>query len=624
MTESFEKSNSKNLKENLREKMMDFPLSPGVYLMKNKHQKVIYVGKAKSLKKRVRSYLSSKGHKDQRLISNTVSLDYILTETEAEAFLLEASLIQKHRPKYNIRLKDDKSYPYIRLTVNETFPRFYLARKVKPDGSHYFGPYSSSQVVLDTIRFLNQSFQIRDCGDHFMKSRKTPCMTYQMGACGAPCVGEVGAKEYAGQVRQVEKFLQGESEKFIKKLKNQMKKLSQNENFELAAQLRDRIQSIEQVLEKQDVVSLSSKNQDALSYCGDERGTLLTLLHIRQGRVIGKTVQFLTSVDGGSGDGEPKEWLTSFITQYYQDHVVPDEIYLSVDLGPRITSLLKEVFRQRGFPKIKVSFPVHKEGQRLLEMAYKNAQSHFSKQVSKSEQTRKALEAIAQKFHLKKPPHRIECFDISHLQGEASVGSQVVSLSGSLAKNEYRRYKVKEARLGDDYGALREVLSRRLAHGDWDTPDLLLIDGGKGQLNAVFSLLEELEKSHIPVVGLAKERTQRNFKGSVVEKTQERFYLKGRQNPVVFPESSLAFKILVGLRDEAHGFALRLHRTLRGRKSLESRLDGIKGLGPVLKKKLLNKYLNLESLAQADISDLTEISGISKKLAQAILVHLET
>lgn len=607
--------------ELLISKVADFPQVPGVYIMKNLQEKVIYVGKAKRLRNRVRSYFNPNlGHsKTQLLVRNIKSIDYIITQTEAEAFLLEASLIKKHRPRYNIRLKDDKSYPYIRLSLNDPFPRFYLARKVERDGSQYFGPYTSGYVVHNTIQFLNQTFQIRDCADHFMRARTRPCMTHQIGACTAPCVNLIDEKDYKKNVRKAKKFLETEAVSIVKKLKKDMFALADEEKFELAAKFRDSISAIEKVLEKQAVVNAqATNNQDVINFFGDDRGTLIETLHIRHGRVIGQRHQFFSQIDPSSPDEDVREWLTSFITQYYQDNIVPEEIFLPVDLGREIIKLLDEVFAYRGHTEVSIVFPTHALGQRLLDMARKNAKSHFENNVSKTEKRIQGLDIIAKKLKLKVRPHRIECFDISHFQGAESVGSQVVSENGEFSRDHYRRYKIKSKTDGDDYAALAEVLGRRFKHEEWEEPDLLVIDGGKGQLSAAVKVLEDLGKSYIPVVGLAKERTQRNFQGEHIEKTAERFYLPGRQNAVTFVEASDAYKILVGLRDEAHRFAISFHRKLRDEKSLASQLESIKGLGPSLIKRLLTHFESFDDIKNAKVEELCKVNGIYEKLATEI------
>ena len=608
--------------ESLKARVADFPRSPGVYLMKNNQNKVIYVGKAKRLRDRVRSYLNPniENSKTQLLVRHIEGVDYILTETEAEAFLLEASLIKKHNPRYNIRLKDDKTYPYIRLSLKDSFPRFYLARRVINDGSRYFGPYVSGSVVKNIMGFLNRSFKIRDCSDRFMKSRKRPCMTYQIGACTAPCVDFVDAKSYGRDVKRARRFLEKESSSVVKELKREMLKLAGSQKFELAAQHRDNIAAIEKVLEKQAVVSGSStNNQDAIGFYGNKQGTLIETLHVRQGRVIGCRSQFFSQIDPHSEQEDVREWLTSFVNQYYQDNVVPDEIYLPVDMGFEIIRLLKEVFAHRGYGEVLITFPTHSEGQRLIAMANRNAKSRFHSQVSKSGKRKRALKLIAGRFKLKEPPGRIECFDISHFQGAQSVGSQVVSENGVLNTNLYRRYRLRSKTGGDDYEALAEVLTRRLKNESRAEPDLIIIDGGRGQLNVVLRVLKTLGKSHLPVVGLAKQRAQSGFRECRIEKSRERFYLPGRQNPVTFAEGSEAFKILVGLRNEAHRFALSFHRKQREARSLESQLDRIKGLGPVLIRRLLCRFGSVVHLRNASLKELSEIRGLSRRLALEIV-----
>jgi len=583
------KVSAKDRLQALKEKVKGFPLEPGVYLMKNAQEKIIYVGKAKELRKRVRSYFADKvdSPKTQLLVRNIHGVEYVLTGTEAEAFLLEASLIKKHRPRYNIRLKDDKSYPYIRLSKSDTFPRFYLARKAKNDGSVYYGPYTSGYVVRETIKFLNRSFQIRDCRDHFMKGRKRPCMTYQIGACKAPCVDKVTDKEYGRDVKKAQKFLQEESTKIVKQLTKEMHKLAGEEKFELAARYRDSIQAIERVLEKQAVINAQSfTNQDAIGFYGDERGTLIETLHIRAGRLIGQRSQFFPL------------------------------------LNHDMIKLLHQVFKFRGYENTRVRFPTDETGRALMGLAKKNATSHFGDYVSKSEKKKQGLEMIQKKFHLKEKPYRIECYDISHFQGSESVGSQVVSEEGVPSKDHYRRYRLRSAHGGDDYGAMREVLGRRFKHEEWDEPDLVLIDGGKGQLNAAYKILEEMGKSYLPLVSIAKERTRRNFKGKAVEKSQERFYLPGRSNPVTFAEGSPAFRILVGLRDEAHRFAIEYHRKLRESSSLHSVFDDIHGVGEVLKKRILTEFSSVDEIREKGVSALEKVKGVNSDLAERIFSEL--
>lgn len=612
--------------EELKEKVKDFPRLPGVYLMKNEAEKIIYVGKAKDLRARVRSYLTdSKDHspKTRLLVRNIRTIDTILTKTEVEAFLLEASLIKKHRPRYNIRLKDDKSYPFIRISMADRFPRLYLARKVKKDGSLYFGPYTSGTAVWGTIHFLNRTFQIRDCKDAFMASRKRPCMTHQIGRCKAPCVDLVGYEEYSEDVKQAVQFLRGKDKQIVRDLTKRMHLASDEERFETAAKLRDSIVAVKAVLERQAVVNDTSElDQDVVGYHGDDRGTLVEVLHIRSGRVIGTKGHFLPLLDSNSPEEDAREWLTSFLNQYYDEALIPDELLLPVDLGKDLSQLLAAVFEERSGHKVKVRFPTDNAGHRLLELAQTNAKEHFSGHVDKSEEKKKALEEIQERLKLPSPPLRIECFDISTFQGAETVASQVVFEDGVPNKDQYRRYKIRTVQGTNDFESMREVLTRRFAHSELELPDLIVIDGGKGQLGLATEVLREIGQEKVPVVGLAKARTDSDFKSSEVRGSEERFFLPGRQNPVVFKTSSEAFRILVSIRDEAHRFAITYHRKLREASSLESELDLVPGLGPVKKKTLLSVFSSVDEIRSADVEKIAELKGFNRASAEVLLEEL--
>jgi excinuclease ABC subunit C len=614
----------------VKERVKEFPTQPGVYLMKSKVDKIIYVGKAKSLRNRVRSYFTdSKDHspKTRLLVSQIHEVEYILTKTEVEAFLLEASLIKKHRPKYNIRLKDDKTYPYIRLSMADKFPRLYLARKVKRDGGLYFGPYTSGAAVFETIRFLNHTFKIRDCTDSVFKTRKRPCMTHQIGRCLAPCVGLVDQKAYKEDVDGAKSFLKGHDKQVLKDLKAKMKGASEDERFEAAARFRDSIEAVKAILQKQSVINAASdKDQDAVGMYGDERGTLIETLHIRQGRVIGSRPHFFAMVDlqnTTESDEDPREFIVSFLNQYYEDNFVPDELLLPLELGGDLTKLLEAVLAERTDGSRKtVRFATDEKGRNLVDMANQNAKSHFEKYVSKSEEKQKALLEIQDRLSLPAVPHRIECYDISNFQGQESVASQVVFEDGVPAKEHYRRYKIKTVEGANDYASMTEVLSRRFTHDEYDRPDLIVIDGGKGQLGVAVKVLEDLGKEDIPIVGLAKARTQGDFQDQEVAATQERFFLPGRQNPVLFRNNSDALHILVGIRDEAHRFAITYHRKLRENTSLESELDLVIGLGEKRKKDLLRHFASIEELRIASVEDVMQVKGFDRTLAERILLQL--
>ena len=442
--------------------------------MKNLKEKIIYVGKARSIQLRVRSYftkLSQQSIKTQYLVSRIESIDYMVTHTEEEAFLLEASLIKKYRPKYNIRLKDDKSYPYIRCSTEVNFPRFYLSRKVKNDGSTYFGPYTRGSAVRDTINFMNRVYKIRDCKDQFMKSTTRACLTYQMGYCEAPCVDYITKEDYQRNVHAALKFLRGRDNKILLRLKEKMRSAAQMERFEAAAKLRDHISSMEEIWKKQFVVNPHiDLDQDVIAYSGDHRGTLIETLHVRKGRVIGNRQYFLSNLNVESPDEDHRDWLTSFINQYYSDNIIPDEIIIPLDLGDDIYRLLKRVFKQRQGVLCKIIY-VHSDAhKKLINLAQSNANNHFHDQVSKKENIENTLNNIQKKLSLTRYPHRMECFDISHFQGMNSVASQVVFIDGLPQKNDYRKYKLRTVQGINDYASMKEVLERRFQHTEMNHP----------------------------------------------------------------------------------------------------------------------------------------------------------
>ncbi len=612
--------------EGVREKVREFPQTPGVYLMKNHAEKIIYIGKAKNLRSRARSYFTdSKDHssKTTLLVRQIYFVDYILTNTEVEAFLLEASLIKKHRPRYNIRLKDDKAYPYIRVSIADKFPRLYLARKVKKDGAIYFGPYTSGLAVHGTIRFLNRTFMIRDCNDAFFATRKRPCMTHQIGRCTAPCVGYIDEPNYRKDIDGAVAFLRGNNKKVVRDLTARMKEAASEERFEAAAKVRDSIEAVKKILERQAVINDTSEvDQDVLGFYGDDRGTLLEAIHIRSGRVIGHRQHFLSLLDPNSLDEDVREWYTSFINQYYDENVVPDEVLLAVDLGNDLMRLLEAVLKERGGHEVKVRFPTDDNGHKLIDMANANAHSHHAAYVSKSERKVRGLEEIQRRLKLPNLPRRIECYDISNFQGQETVASQVVFVDGTPSKDDYRRYRITTVEGSNDFASMREVLTRRLNHPEWEAPNLIVVDGGKGQLSSAIEALKEVGRPNIPIVGLAKSRTKGTFSDAEISTTEERFYLPGRQNPVTFAPASEAFQILVGIRDEAHRFAITYHRKLRETTSLESELDFVVGIGEKRKRSLLKKFASLDEIRVATPDEIADVPGFNRVLAERILLQL--
>lgn len=610
--------------EKIREELKGFPALPGVYLMKNTESKILYVGKAKILKNRVRSYFNGdQTAKTALLVKQIHDIDYIITKTEVEAFLLEASLIKKHRPKYNIRLKDDKSYPYIRISMADKFARLYLCRKVIKDGSFYFGPYTNGFVVRETIRFLNEAFNIRDCQDGFMAIRKRPCMTFEIGKCKAPCVDLVSEKEYRKEIEGALKFLRGENQKVVDHLEKLMKGASKEERFEQAAKYRNSLQALKAILEKQRVINAADEqNQDAISFHGDERGVLVATVHVRHGLVIGQRSHFLPQVNIFSEKEDVREWLVDFLNQYYYDNVIPDEVLLPVDLGRDLTELLQNVLQERSGQKITVRFATDEVGRGLMELAESNAKQHFNSYVTREENKLKALEYIQKKLHLPKVPRRIECYDISNFQGKESVGSQVTFVDGVPYKDGYRRYKIKTVVGADDYSSLKEVLQRRFKHTEWEDPDLVLIDGGKGQLSKVMQALKEIEREDVAVVGIAKARVTGEFSDKEVGETEERFFLPGQANAITFNRNEDALHILTNLRDEAHRFAITYHRKLREDSSLKSVLDDVPGLGAKRKKELLTHFGSIDEITKAPIREISELPGFGETFAQKLISEL--
>ncbi|WII71654.1 excinuclease ABC subunit UvrC [Bdellovibrio sp. 22V] len=618
---------SNNIKfEEVRLKVKEFPTQSGVYLMKSVTDKIIYIGKAKNLRNRVRSYFTdNKDHspKTRLLVQNICEVEYILTKTEVEAFLLEASLIKKHRPKYNIRLRDDKAYPYIRLSWSDDFPRLYLARKVKKDGSLYFGPYTSGFAVQGTIRFLNRTFKIRDCTDVMFKTRRRPCMTYQIGRCTAPCVNYISKQDYRSEVEGAKLFLKGQNKKVVKTMTEKMMTAAEEEKFEVAARLRDSVQAIKAILEKQAVINdTSEKDQDAVGFYGDHRGCLVETVHVRAGRVIGTRPHFLPHFDPNDPAEDPREWMVDFLNQYYEDNFIPDEVSLPLDIGADLTKLMAEVLKERSGSKVTVRFATDERGRNLVDMANENAKAHFLKYVSKSEEKLRGLDEIKEKFNLPDIPHRIECYDISTFQGAETVASQVVFEDGVPAKEHYRRYKIRTVEGINDFASMYEVLSRRFKHTEYEDPNLIVIDGGKGQLAQAMRILEEIGRKDIPVVGLAKARTESDFQKQEVESTEERFFLPGRQNPVIFKNNAEALYILTGIRDEAHRFAITYHRKLRESTSLESELDYVVGLGEKRKKTLLTHFNSIDEIKMTVPEEIAQLKGFNRVLAERILLQL--
>ncbi len=518
------------------------------------------MGKARSLKARVRSYFNegAVGLKAEALIRQMENIDYIVTENEVEAFLLESSLIKKHKPRYNIRLRDDKAYPYIRLSARDDFPRFYVERRVRDSQSVYFGPYTESGAVRSLLDFLNQSFHLRDCSDSDFKSRKRPCLSWDMGICPAPCVKKITQSEYQKNYKKALSFLKGGSRKWLERIRSQMSYYSKKLRFEEAGRLRDRLRAIEMIEQSQSVVQKSDKDRDVAVAHSGEPGALAEILHFRKGRLIGNRFHFFKKEPAN------EELLLSFLNQYYSENLIPDELLIRMPIKVSRLRLFEKVLRSKKKSACRVFHVFSREDALLIQMAEKNAKSHFQNEADKEDNLDSLLMEIKKRFKLAALPWRMECYDVSHWQGRQTVGAQAVFDGAEPSKKDYRLYNLKPAAGGDDYQALRELITRRFRHTEYEEPDMILIDGGKGQLKAVESALKKQGRPNTPLISLAKDRVKDTGAYSAkIRSSGERFYLPGRKNPIAFPSGSKALSALLRLRDEAHRLAISAHRRRR-------------------------------------------------------------
>lgn len=551
---------------NLEDKVRTAPLKPGVYLMKSCDGKIIYVGKAKNLRNRLKSYFQKTNAFSPRiqvLVSRISNVLWIVTTTELEALMLECTLIKKHHPRYNVHLRDDKTYPYLRISIQEKWPQLSIVRKPKRDAAAYFGPYMSAYSIRDTLKLLTKIFPIRDCSASKFSNRKRPCISYDIGICTAPCVRYISESDYRKTVNDLISFLEGKNKKIIPELKVKMHEFSKQIKYEEAAAMRDRIDSIELLLQKQKVVKHMTHDQDVIGMVKANQHIEVALLFIRGGRLLGKKTFSFSGVIQ-----EDSEFLSSFINQYYEEEFIPSEIILPLALSSK--KLLESHLFERSRKKVKCVVPKSGEKKALLEMAVQNAKE--SVKIKNIEQKGPhVLEKLRKKLHLKNEPDRIECYDISNIQGTNAVGSRVVFVNGEMDKNLYRRYKIRTVEGSNDYAMMREVLSRRFKHKDVDTAaDLLMVDGGKGQLSIAIQVLKELEVENVDIIALAKEKTMSSFQGKLIEKLEERVYLPGQKNPITFVENSPLLHLLQRIRDEAHRFAVSYHRKLRSKALLEN------------------------------------------------------
>lgn len=589
--------------EQIDEKLALLPDKPGVYLMKDENGRIIYVGKAINLKNRVRSYFqSSRNHtpKVKALVARIADLEYIITHSEMEALILECNLIKKHRPKYNISLRDDKSYPYIKVSLNEAYPRVYATRKVLKDGARYFGPYTNAGAVHETLKLLRKLFPLRNC--RHLDARR-PCLEYHIKRCLAPCSGTVDVRLYADMIHSVCLFLEGRSAEVARTLRRRMEQAAADLEFEQAARIRDQLTAVEKVTEKQNIVT-GSGDQDALGLARSAPGACVQVFFIRSGKMVGRDHFLLT----GGEDEEDRDILAAFVKQYYSRAAfIPREILLPLAV-PEQELLARWLSDLKG-GKVLVETPQRGTKKDIVAMAANNAATVLEEQAAKlaarSEQTEGAVAELGRYLGMARPPERIECFDISHIQGSETVASMVVFEGGAPHKADYRRYKLRSVEgKPDDFKSMQEVVERRYRNAEGPLPDLIVIDGGKGQLNAALEVIRGVVLTAVPVVGLAKEF--------------EYIFQEGESEPLILPRHSQALYLVQRVRDEAHRFAVTYHRKLRFKRNLVSVLDHVPGIGPKRRKALWDAFGSLDKIRAATEAELAGVPGMTAAAAQAV------
>ncbi len=700
----------------LQEKLASLPPKPGCYLYKDDSGRVIYVGKAVNLRNRVRSYFQRSANltiKTHRLVQAVRDLEYMVVATELEALVLECNLIKKHQPHYNVRLRDDKQYPYLCVTTSEPFPRLILTRRVRSDGNKYFGPYSGSRAVYATMDIIKRIFPIVSCGKPFTGRKvQAPCLYFHLGQCLAPCAGLADKSEYQNAVKDVVAFLAGHPEKLVRDLRSQMEQAAENLEFERAGRLRDQVLAVEEVMARQKVISGQAIDQDVVAVVGDDTNRCVQMFYIRGGKLIGQNSFLLegsgvdepeedeesdsASVYGGMGVAPVQQSVThppththtyspltthdsslavqEFIKQYYQNAAyVPQEILLPCDIDE--VNIVQQWLRQKRGAKVEITVPSRGDKKRLVEMAAENA-THAMDQLkaemrAKLDNTERALEQLADELGLEAPPRRIECYDISNFGGEHFVGSLVVCTDGKMDKSEYRRFKIKyHENKPDDFAMIREVITRRLAEGKAGNPkfarmpDLIIVDGGKGQLSAGVAAIEN---SGCAVQSSDDRRwngtARRLDDGSFVEKAEagnqlsvisdqfagpatqqpndpttelrpclpivglakrfEHLYVPGEPDPVILPRATQALYLIQRIRDEAHRFANAYRVVLQSKKQTQSALDSIPGIGPTRRKALLKHFGSVEKVRCASLDELASAPKMNRPAAETVFAWVQ-
>ncbi|HJD42754.1 MAG TPA: excinuclease ABC subunit UvrC [Candidatus Mediterraneibacter quadrami] len=604
----------------IQEELKKLPGRPGVYIMHDENDHIIYVGKAVSLKNRVRQYFQTsrnKGVKIEQMVTHIRRFEYIVTDSELEALVLECNLIKEHHPKYNTMLMDDKTYPFIKVTTGEAFPRVVLSRKMQKDKARYFGPYTSSQAVRDTIDLIHKLYHLRSCNRSLPRDigKERPCLNYHIKQCDAPCQGYISQEEYGKSVNEVLKFLNGNYDAVLKDLEEKMNAASEALEFERAIEYRELISSVKKVAQKQKITDSSGEDRDVLAVASHEGDAVVQVFFIRGGRLIGRDHFYLRITDGES----PSEILNSFIMQYYAGTpFIPGELMLQAEVEDR--EVLEEWLTSKRGQRVTIRVPKKGTKEKLVELAQENARLVLfrDRERIKREEGRTigAVKEVAALLGLNEIV-RMEAYDISNTNGFESVGSMVVYERGRPKRNDYRKFRIKGIQGADDYGSMREVLTRRFTHGLKEReeseelgkftvfPDLIMMDGGKGQVNVALEVLDSLHLD-IPVCGMVKDDHHR---------TRGLYY-----NNVEIPidRSSEAFRLITRIQDEAHRFAIEYHRQLRGKGQVHSILDDIEGIGPARRKALMKNYAGLDEIRAASVEELAKIPSMNEKAAEAV------
>ena len=613
-----------NTPEHLQEKLDALPTKPGVYLMKDAKDAILYVGKAVNLRARVRSYFhasAGQSPKIQRLVAGIDDIDFIITASELEALILESNLIKRHKPKYNVRLKDDKRYPYIKVTWQEDFPRVLIVRRMERDGARYYGPFTAAWAVQQTLHTLRRVFPYLTCSRTITGKDERACLYLDIGLCLGPCVGATSQDEYRDMIDGLCRFLEGKADEIVASLETKMQTASEQWDFEQAALYRDQLDAIRRVIERQKIVSAAMADQDVVAFARADGDACVQVFFIRHGRLIGREYFVLD----GAAEETDIGVVTSFVKQFYDEAAyVPPEILLPHEIDEAL--VIQEWLRSRRGNKVVLKVPRRGHKRDLVEMATENAAetlAHLRAQwlIDEGKQAR-ALAELQEHLDLEQPPNRIEGYDISTTQGVATTGSLVVFVKGVPRKSDYRRFRIRTVEGTDDYASMKEMLRRRFRRitepeaqtkkapggkeSSWRLlPDLLVVDGGKGQLNIALEVLDEFGlRDQVPIVGLAKQ--------------EEEIFVPGRSDPVRLPRTSEGLYLMQRVRDEAHRFAITYHRKLRGKQTIISQLDGVPGIGPKRRSALLKHFGSIDAIRAASTEELAAVPGMTRKAAEQL------